>query len=306
MIPPFPVLRYLKSPLLLGLLLLPAPVPALHRLIIKSFVNQTGLAALDSIPRQLNAVLEQGFMDYGVAIVDASGDSAAETPQAGGDVSVLDIRVEGEGAGLVRMTILAGPESRRYNKTYPYNPGESASRNATAMLIKIQSVFEENILGRIQVLSEPSGAGVIIDSLVRASTPWEAHLSAGNHRLHLFLDGFKPIDQDVTVMRGNNRFNFTFKTDTTEIRRPAFPAVRVKKDYSGYLLGAIFASGLFSLATQVLYVKTDRKYDDLVSPEKDEYDRLHENAERYIFCRNIGLTVLATSVGAYVLYQRYQ
>jgi hypothetical protein len=60
--------------------------------------------------------------------------------------------------------------------------------------------------GRLRVESEPAGAEVTIDGVVRGQTPTtEFLLSTGKHRLMIKRSGFEPVDRELHLVGGERR-----------------------------------------------------------------------------------------------------
>jgi PEGA domain-containing protein len=54
----------------------------------------------------------------------------------------------------------------------------------------------------VEVTTDPGGAKVVIDGEERGTSPLRVHVKAGEHGLHLALEGYAPIDESLFVAEG--------------------------------------------------------------------------------------------------------
>jgi hypothetical protein len=177
-----------------------------HNLIIADFINETEIKELGQISKSIQTAFAEKFAGYGIKIIDKTEDEDRDFICATKSETVLRGKAIQKDSIYISFKIEVGEERKTYFKKVPYNSQESLEQNMTIMMVKILHVFENNILSLVQITTEPSSAELVIDSRIRSLTPWESYLPKGNHRVKLYLGGYNPIDKNIVVLPGNNRF----------------------------------------------------------------------------------------------------
>jgi eukaryotic-like serine/threonine-protein kinase len=62
-------------------------------------------------------------------------------------------------------------------------------------------VSAQNDSGIVEITTNPPGASIFVDAIGRGQTPNNVKLGAGPHHLTLRLQGYQPIDEDISVSR---------------------------------------------------------------------------------------------------------
>ncbi|MBL8026611.1 MAG: hypothetical protein JNL74_09380, partial [Fibrobacteres bacterium] len=201
------------------------------------------------------------------------------------------------------FTITSSKTGDTYEREIPWDTAQTARQNLTLISSKLIRLFEENLLARVQLQSEPPEADLLIDNSIKAVTPFETFLPLGRHTFLLTLAGHDTLDTKESVAPGNNRFSFLLKPKTIKPPPERISVVIREKEHSP--LPWFIASGVLltvGVIAEAFYINTDKEYDNLVSNDKSEYDNLDREANRWILVRNVtGITCSITT--CYGLYK---
>ncbi len=108
------------------------------------------------------------------------------------------------------------------------------------------------LLGILTIDSEPSGAKVYIDDVLKGKTPLEIEVEPGRHILRLELEGYKPIEKEISISAGDSlELSFGLEREVGVIHIIAF---------------SIVLSGLISFS-YLVKKKASRKGEPEVKPD---------------------------------------
>jgi hypothetical protein len=122
-------------------------------------------------------------------------------------------------------------------------------------------LFEETkgmILAHIKVETEPPEARLFLDEELVGVTPIElAEVAAGDHRLRIEKEGYKPQEESIILKQGEEK-SLSFKLEKKEEKKPVVavmppekkPEVKKGKGWLWILLGAAAAAAVAILATR--------------------------------------------------------
>jgi hypothetical protein len=294
----------MKSLLRWAVIAMVFPSWAAHELILADFSNKSSRTELSSIATPMQEVLSAKFSPYGIRGIDRTQDPSRQNLVSTQSRTLIRGElIEGDTL-LLRFTLEIGDDRRMVVKEAVYNPLETLDQNLTVISVKILHALEENVLSRVQIVSDPSITTLSLDNRIQSETPWESYLSNGRHSLHLSLAGYLPLEKEISVAPGNNRFTFVLVpvklTDSVTASQKEMKAFSHKRAYLALAVGLLCSAA--GVAFQTQYTRTDDKYDHLISRNTDDYSSLHSKAENYLVARNISLGVGGIALG-FAAYQ---
>lgn len=289
-------------PIIILLIFISKTVFSLHTIIIADYRNNTSKEALDSLDSPLKEVFAAKFAGYGIQLENRTQSDTRSFLTSNTHETILRIQADGSASAILNFSIETGDDHKIQTKQIAYNFEEDIEQNLTAMAIKILHVFENTILSRVQITSDPTFAPILIDNKLKASTPWESYLPTGNHELAIKLEGFEPLEKTLAIVPGSNRLNFTLMPlgikDTIIIHEKPKTVHSIAPAYFLALAGAgLIITGI----AQWQYSDADKKYQALVSNNKQDYDELHQQSELALIIRNSGIGFSISGIIAYTI-----
>jgi len=260
-------------------------------ILIADFSNQTSLTELESLPKMLAALSAERFAPYGIKVEDRTTSSDRAQLYSNRSQAVIRIMATGDTEVLLTLKVEAGDGRKTFVKEMAYHLEEGVERTVGALLLKISTVFEESILARVQITTEPSFITLTLDGRVRTKTPWESFISVGDHSLKLASPGYVSYSETIVIAPGSNRFNFKLYP----IREKS-PVVKERDKYSWLYLVALSVSAVTAGLSYYSYLKADKNYEDLVTGNRSAYDDAHDKTVMYLTVRNISLVTFAGSL----------
>jgi hypothetical protein len=277
---------------------------ALDTLLFAGCVRMGETTVLPSFEDSLKSVLSPRLLNYGLILADSAKISKGEVCYPSASRFVMRCNIT-EGADLrIRFSVVAKKDEDSYDREIIWEPSQTVRQNLTLVCTKLIRLFEDNLLARVQLSSEPSYANLVIDETIKAITPFETFLPLGRHDFKLELEGHDKLEVREVVAPGNNRFSFLLKPIQKPLEKAAPIVIREKE--SSTLPWFIAGGVLFTIGViaQGFYVKTDNEYDKLISNDVSAYNNLNREAERWLLFRNVTLTSCSIT-SLYAVYKKF-
>lgn len=268
-----------------------------HSLILGGFKNRSACKTLDSLPDALSRAFDGKFTGFGIKVIRHENEGASQYYSTM-EETILFTECSGADTIWVRFRIETGDDRRVFQKEFVYDTQAALDQNIVVMMVKIMAVFENQILSITQVASEPLFADLMIDNASVRKTPWEGRLSRGPHLLRLTMPGYVPFEKRITVLPGNNRFEYSL---LPENQNPVWPPPEKKRILEKKFLLPAIAGLVVGVTGQVFYRGASRDYDALISPNRRDYDAFHNKATAWLWTRNsaFGISLVATGLTIY-------
>ncbi len=242
---------------------------------------------------------------YGVVVIDSAQRAHGDVCYPSVSRSIIRCSIHNSGRGGVskfRFAVSYGSEAYTMERELSWDLTIKDEQNMAILSAKIVRFFEENLLARVQMQSDPSYAQIEIDGKIKAATPFETFLPLGRHTFFLKLKGYDSLLADEVVTNGNNRFSFLLKPVMVKPEPQQIRVVVKEKQLSTvpWLIASVVLSSVAVFAG-ANYSETAKDYDKLISNDVAAYDRLNKEASRWLLVRNIAGTACLVTLG-YSLY----
>jgi hypothetical protein len=290
------------------ILLMASFINALDTLVLASCTYSSDTSTIINIEDSLTSVFAPRLLNYGLILIDSAKIPSYETCYPTESRSVLRCQISSTSSSemRIRFSVITGKDGAKYERDLIWDKAQSARQNLTLMTSKLIRLFEENLLARVQLQSDPSSANLLIDGTIKTVTPFETFLPLGRHKFFLTLKGYDNLETSEVVAPGNNRFSFLLKPTPVAVK-PERVSIVIKEKETTSSLQWFIASGLLltvGLIAEGFYVDTDYDYDNLVTNDRNAFNNLDREANRWLFIRNT--TVITCSITtAYAFYKYF-
>lgn len=129
---------------------------------------------------------------------------------------------------------------------------EVATQKLTTFVAPLLKLAAERPRGKVQLVSDPSGASVWIDNLRIGVTPYKGVLFGGRQKLRLVRSRFAPEDAELEVQEGQTTELLVKLRDLPDSTPPPCPIC--KQQRAKQISAARLTAGLISLSAGVLMI----------------------------------------------------